>query len=1031
MNKLDTKEIVRNAIDGSTYSKAYELFLNKKVVLQCRRNEFDEDVYEGVVTGNSNKSYQVTAVVNRYGRVTKATCQCDYYESYVGYCKHILAFLLQINELTNKKETDELSLLLSYYKKYVSLDIEIDIIFHVFKNDVGVELKIGKDKKYIIKNLNDFYDNLEHNFSFKYGKDLEFIHSLSAFDKKSKAILEDLQEYIDYFPNEPKNYFDGKRKCKIPKIVFKKLLDINIDHVVELMLNDVHYEVVYTKEPIVLDYLFENDSLSLKNKKELALFNVGRSYYIIKDSKLYCLDNLPNPQVIPLINTLFNTAIVFNNKTYNDFFTYIYPQVKDEIHMDNKEEFETNNKSSKLDVESYLDLKDGKLYLNYKFFYDGMDRKEALTKGCYPNIALEDNFLDQLSLFSFIRTPRENEYVIDDWNWAIDFLKNDIEKLKEYTKVYVSDTIKNISFKKITSSLVGIRYNNNWLEIFFNDTNYSINEINEILDSIKKKKKYHLLKDGTILNLYEKNFVDLANVVDNAGLEPKQIKKEVQLPLFKLVQLESFIENSGNASKLNSFLHDLKSYKFINYPLAPSLKPILRDYQKEGFRWLYNLAYYKTGGVLADDMGLGKTLEVISLIKSFKTTLPNLIVAPASLTYNWYNEFKKWDKNMPIILISGNGQIREDLIKRIQPAQTIITSYDYLKRDLELYKELKFHFMIIDEAQNIKNYTTKNAESVKEINAVSRFALTGTPIENTLADLWSIFDFCLPGYLLSYESFKYKYEYEIIKNNNKEALSNLTKQIAPFIIRRTKKEVLKELPEKVEQVIYAKMNEEQEKFYQSTISNAKKQLLSMKSTDRMYIFTMLTRLRQLCCHPKLYIENYEGESAKLNLTMDLIENSIAGNHKILLFSQFTSMLSIIENELLKAGIPYLKLTGNTPSQERSVLVDKFNSNEDIKIFLISLKAGGTGLNLVSADTVIHYDPWWNISAETQASDRVHRIGQKKVVQVYKVIAKDSIEEKILNLQSKKKDLFDRVISDDTSVVSKLTNEELLSLFNYE
>ena len=344
---------------------------------------------------------------------------------------------------------------------------------------------------------------------------------------------------------------------------------------------------------------------------------------------------------------------------------------------------------------------------------------------------------------------------------------------------------------------------------------------------------------------------------------------------------------------------------------------------------------------------------------------------------------------------------------------------------------MAFHFVIIDEAQAIKNHQTKNAEAVKELKSVSRFAITGTPIENSLADLWSIFDFCLPGYLKSYENFRNEFEVEIVKNHNQEALEKLNHQISPFILRRTKAEVLRELPEKTEQVIYAPMSEEQEKIYNATLLKARDKILQTGVENKMYIFSMLTRLRQICCHPSLYVEDYQGDSAKHNLVNDIIYDAIASNHRMLIFSQFTSMLDILDASLTEKGIRHFKLTGNTPSEERFRLVDEFNNNEEIKVFLISLKAGGTGLNLVGADTVIHYDPWWNFSAENQASDRVHRIGQKNNVQIIKMITKDSIEEKILDLQNKKKDLFNKVVSDDGNILTKLTNEELLSLFNIQ
>lgn len=1032
MNKLDPKEIVRNAIDGLTYSKAYELFSSKKVTLSCHRNDLDQDVYDGVVTGKSNKSYPVSATIDRDGKVVEASCKCDYYETYPGYCKHILACLLQINELTNKKGTNVLTSLLQYYKKKITLNISLTPVFYSYKYETGIEFKIGKEnKKYFVKNIPELYDNINNNYFFKYGKDLEFMHSMDAFDIKSKAILEDLADYISFYSSDTKNYFDGKRKCKIPKIIFKKILDLFVGQKIEFVFDEAHFELTYTNETPKIELIYENGTLSIVNRKNIKMFSIGRNHFVMMDEKLYCIDSCIHGDLIPLFNTLYISPIEFNKRLYNEFFTYIYPKVKDLVTIINVEEFEKENNCSTLETKCYLDLNDGVLTLNYDFMYEGMQRDEAINKGIYPNTAMEENFAEQLQYFNFLKTTNKNEYVLDSIDDSIEFLLTGLETLKDIATVFISDTIKNLKPIKATGNPVGVRYTNNWLELIFNDSFVNVDELQDVLNSIKKKKKFHLLKDGTILNLQEKFFQDFEDVIDSVGLNNKKITKTMQMPVFKILQLERFLDQKDIPKEAIKFLHDLRNYKNINYPIDKDLYKVLRDYQKEGDRWLFNLAYYRLSGILADDMGLGKTLEIITLLKSCRTKNPNLIVAPASLTYNWYNEFRKWTPELNVLLISGNGATREKLISQILPGQTVITSYDYLKRDLELYKKMAFHFMIIDEAQAIKNHQTKNAEAVKEIKCVSRFAMTGTPIENSLADLWSIFDFCLPGYLKSYESFKNEYEINIIKNHDNAALERLNNQISPFILRRTKQEVLRELPEKFEQVIYAPMSENQENVYNALLLQARDKILQTGTDNKMYIFSMLTRLRQICCHPKLYIDDYDGDSAKLSLTKNIIHDSINANHRILIFSQFTSMLDLLDATLTEKGIMHFKLTGSTPSEERFRLVDEFNKNTDIKVFLISLKAGGTGLNLVGADTVIHYDPWWNFSAESQASDRVHRIGQKHNVQIIKLITKDSIEEKILDLQAKKKELFNKVVSEDTNILNKLTNEELLSLFNIE
>ena len=365
----------------------------------------------------------------------------------------------------------------------------------------------------------------------------------------------------------------------------------------------------------------------------------------------------------------------------------------------------------------------------------------------------------------------------------------------------------------------------------------------------------------------------------------------------------------------------------------------------------------------------------------------------------------------------------------------MVTSYDLLKRDRDIYEELdyEFQYIIADEAQYIKNNNTQNAKAIKVIRAKTKYALTGTPIENSLSELWSIFDFIMPGYLFSYHKFKELYETPIVKDQDETAMRKLKMLIEPFILRRVKKEVLTELPDKTISVLNNEMQEEQLKIYLSYLAQAKQEAIQELQQNgveksQIKILALLMRLRQICCHPGLFIDNYKGESSKLNQCIEIVKDAVVAGHKILLFSGYTGMFSFIEKALQKEGISYFKLTGQTKVGERIGMVEEFNKNESIKVFLISLKAGGTGLNLIGADMVIHYDPWWNLSAENQATDRTYRIGQKKNVQVYKLITKNSIEEKIYELQQRKAKLIDNMLSTNQTFINKLSKEEIMQLF---
>lgn len=387
------------------------------------------------------------------------------------------------------------------------------------------------------------------------------------------------------------------------------------------------------------------------------------------------------------------------------------------------------------------------------------------------------------------------------------------------------------------------------------------------------------------------------------------------------------------------------------------------------------------------------------------------------------------------MVIRGTLSERKRQIEEIDQYDLVITSYDLLKRDIELYieKDYTFRYIIADEAQYLKNSNTQNAKSIKKIKADTRYALTGTPIENSLAELWSIFDFIMPGYLFTYKKFKAMYEMPIVKEESQEAMSKLRMLIEPFILRRSKKEVLTELPEKTITVLNNEMGEEQRNIYLTYLAQAKQEIveeieLNGYERSQIQILAALTRLRQICCHPGLFIEGYQEGSSKLEQCMEVVQDAVNSGHKILIFSGYTSMFEIMEKELKQRDINYFKLTGSTKVDERIELVDKFNENPEIKVFLISLKAGGTGLNLTGADIVIHYDPWWNLSTENQATDRAYRIGQKNNVQVYKLITKNSIEEKIYELQQKKAELVDNMLSTKTSFINKLSKEEIMNLF---
>ena len=507
--------------------------------------------------------------------------------------------------------------------------------------------------------------------------------------------------------------------------------------------------------------------------------------------------------------------------------------------------------------------------------------------------------------------------------------------------------------------------------------------------------------------------------------------------------LISEMENLGLKLKMsrrfNKFWKQISTFSTMDVPSLPKgINAEFREYQTRGFGWLWFMYQYGLNGILADDMGLGKTLQALALLQKAKEKnkkAPNLVICPTSVVFNWENEIEKFAPNLSCLKLTGAD--RKDLFKEIPKYDVIITSYALIRRDIAKLKKQEFRYVILDESQNIKNADSMTAQSVKQLNCKHKLALSGTPIENRLEELWSLFDFLMPGFLFDKNEFNYRYVTPIMEREDKTVEKRLKSQIYPFILRRMKRDVAKDLPDKIENVAYCELTPEQKDFYMEVMDSTREELfksIEEKGIEksRMSIFSALLRLRQICCHPRLYDkENVKGinESGKFEQLKTMLEEIIAEKHRVLLFSQFVDMLDIIKEWLTKAGIKHEYLTGST--KDRQEVVERFNSDPTIPIFLISLKAGGTGLNLTGADYVIHYDPWWNPAVEDQATDRAYRIGQTKKVFVYRMITKGTVEEKIQKLKSRKRDLVDSVISVDRNIGKSLTYEDLKDIFSLD
>ncbi|MDN6162526.1 MAG: DEAD/DEAH box helicase, partial [Atopostipes sp.] len=507
-------------------------------------------------------------------------------------------------------------------------------------------------------------------------------------------------------------------------------------------------------------------------------------------------------------------------------------------------------------------------------------------------------------------------------------------------------------------------------------------------------------QSGALLSLEDEGFDAIQQMFTDLNIGKDDLQDgSVKMPIYRSAQVDELVGLKKQYDpSFQKLLHQLKSPEEQHFELPENLQATLREYQETGFQWFKSLSHYYLGGILADDMGLGKTLQTIAYVLSEPSEYPHLIVVPSSVVYNWKNEFQKFAPDLSVEIVTGAPPERRSRMEHSEDKDVWITSYSTLRQDIDIYRELTFQTMILDEAQFIKNYATKTSQAIRQVTASRRFALSGTPIENSIEELWAIFQVVLPGLMPSQKKFK---------QLSHEKIASMTK---PFILRRLKQDVLKELPDKIESVYISELTKDQKDLYVGYLRQLQQEAnQSIKDSgfnhNRMKILAGLTRLRQLCCHPSLFIENYQGKSGKLEQLMETVQQTLESGGRMLVFSQFTSMHEIIKAKLEEAGIDSFYLHGGTPSQERVDMSERFNNGEK-DVFLISLKAGGTGLNLTGADTVILYDLWWNPAVEDQATGRAHRFGQKKVVQVIRLITEGTIEEKIYALQQKKRELID-------------------------
>ena len=1029
-----TEEMIKAIASPTIYKRGIEYCKEGRVHIRF----LNENSVKAVVDGE--EIYNVS-IKEELGKITEHFCTCPYYQTMGCSCKHIVATLKMCREEMEKgrateNENDRIAsylcdeyLIQSKQKTKLKTAFSLNIYTGLERSSCSVSIKTGILDPEPITGISVFIDAILNEKKVILSKHRKLSLNEYCFGEQEAKIIDILCEIRENKQNEllkREEIYIGEYTLKrIMPLLEKVECEYKIDGSVSPDLR-----IIEDDPDILVDVNATQNRVSMVvSDRGYALTQDGG--WFLYEEKLYKTSLKWQRWFMPIYRTVITsrrTQLDFCNNNAVNFVTNVLPSIEGErgVILNGFEDSVINTKPRfEILIERFRNGISVLPLVHYGLVTLKLSENTDLDgKILIRNTRLEGEVLEKFSGFS---KDNDRFFTLDN-DEIFKFLNYSLPILKTYADI-IFDNPYGVKDDIPINAKVGYLKDVNLLEIGF-ESELSEDEIEEILLAVSLKKQYFRHKNGDFYRINEDNIL-AAEVINNMNFKREDIIKRKKYVNVNNAFYLSGLKKEGVVDADESFSLFIEEIKKIKAKIPEHINKVLREYQKDGVEWLTQLSAYGLGGILADDMGLGKTLQVIAFTMSTKRDKPVLVVAPSSLTYNWQNEIARFSPQAKSIIIEGIKEERAELLENIDGYDFVITSYALMRRDMELYKKKEFAYFFIDEAQYIKNPGTVNAKSVKKINAGGYFALTGTPIENSLNELWSIFDFVMKGYLYSNREFIQRYQNGIMKEENKAIAEELKRKIQPFILRRMKKDVLTELPEKIENTTYAGMQIEQKKMYEAFLKVAKNEVQYMydiKGENHMRILGLLMRLRQICCHPKLFDANYKGESGKLELFEELVKSGIEGGHRILVFSQFTSMLSIIKESFEKLGISYFYLDGSIHSEERIDMANRFNRGER-EVFLISLKAGGTGLNLVGADMVIHYDPWWNPAVMDQASDRAYRIGQQKAVQVIKLATKGTIEEQIIKLQDKKRELADDIIKENSRLLSGLSKEEILSILS--
>lgn len=1055
MNFTLNHKIIQELCGTVSFKRGDYFYRTNKVTIE----QYRPDRCQAKVTGEAE--FHVTIETDDFGEL-RTECSCPKLASFDMDCQHIAAVLLAIYEYQRKGTTPSqipqqelaeglLTLFTDqsvrpsahqlHFEKRNVLDVEYTckpIAIGKGRYILGIEMHVEGSK---VENIRAFLEHVREGNPYTLSPSFMYDQRQHCFPKEIDAVIQQLIQVI----RDEKMYTDigvdqeRQGMLLIPAsswerllLLFQKVPRVKLEHD-----GQTFSGLQVTEEALPLQFTFseaEGNGYKLKVEGFHRMVVLDSYQSVLFDGKIKQLESQDSQRLTDLLHMLGASGtnqIPIPQEQIQFFLEKVAQGLKKLGTVTIAESLTKQLMRTPLVAKLYLDRVKNRLLAGLEFHYDHLiihpleNRDLPSSAMVIRDVDKEDEILQIMEDSAFAKT--DGGYFLHNEELEYEFLYNIVPKLQKLTHIYATTAVRNRIFRGNAHPQVRVKVKierTNWLEFKFEMDGIPEQQIRDVLVALEEKRKYYRLPNGSLLSLQTREFEEIQRFLHSPYLANKDLANGLDLPVEHCLQLLDSVE-VNDAFKLEEsfrqFLDHLRHPGRLEFEVPTSLDPILKDYQKLGFKWMKTLAYYGFGGILADDMGLGKTIQSIAFIVSVlptvrKEKLPVLIVCPSSLTYNWLNEFRKFAPLLTAVVIDGTKAERTKLLKDIKDNDVLIISYPLLRREINWFAKQFFHSVFFDEAQAFKNPLTQTARAVKKIQADHRFALTGTPVENSLEELWAIFHVVFP------ELFRGLKEYSQLSR------ASIARRIRPFLLRRLKEEVLSELPEKIESLESVELLPEQKKLYAAYLAKLRHDTLKHLDKDtirknRIKILAGLTRLRQICCHPSLFVDSYKGNSAKFTQLLQIVDESKLSGRRVLIFSQFTKMLEIIGRALTAKGLGFFYLDGQTPADERLEICQRFNQGEH-DLFLISLKAGGTGLNLMSADTVILYDTWWNPAVEEQAADRAHRIGQKNVVQVIKLVARGTIEEKMNELQDKKRHLIEEIIDSDEKIMSALTEEDI-------